>query len=925
MNPRIQSRPKFFVLISLLFLMLFGTPVIYAQQVPPAIQAQINAELQKRGLNESEVRTRLLSEGIDLENVPPEQLPAYQKRVTGIMDQMEAEKKALANPASGSNETQLAKPDVIESKTVIVETSQPTTTADKGVTNTTQEAPATKEEAFAVAAERVIQASAEKKEGTAAIYGHSLFTNKTLDIFITTDGALAPDSYILGGGDEIRITIFGASQTDMQLMINNEGYIQPTGMPKIFLQGITLKQARELLYKRLSNAYTFRSDQFALTIVTARTIMVNIFGGTNVTGGFTLSALNSAFNALSAAGGPTEIGSVRTIQLIHGQSKKVLDLYEFMNNPEIQYGFDLQQNDILYVPVVQNLVTIEGAVKRPMRYEMLPDESLADLISFAGGVNVNAYPDFVQIQRYMDGEVKLFEHNLSEVLSGKIKIQLQNGDIVRIKSIEKPIEQYVEISGGVYYPGRYDINANPTLESLLSNAQFTVQARKDLIFIERIRSDETVEVISVPWADLLAKGETFYLEKRDRIQVPILANYRDVANISVNGHVRAPFEKTFALGDRLTVGQALELAGGIKQSAYPIAYIFRDDLSFPGKTEYIRIDLDNSNDFILQPGDKLNVYDNSQYLNVGEVQILGAVKNPRQFTYDPSLTIRDLLTDAGGFTIGAALNNVEVFRTNISPTEKVTLEIIVLEVDSGYQLVRPANFRLQPYDKVIVRQTPAFAMGRMVEVSGEVNYPGAYMLTSKQVHLSELISMAGGLQESADSKGSRLFRTFDNRGYITLDVSEALQNKKQLKFDPYLFAGDVINIDRLENTVFIQSEATRFSNYNGAQGNTTLNVVFQGEKSARWYIKNYAGGFAKRADKKSLIVIKKNSQIMGTSGFLGIHSYPLVETGSTINLKMKPPKPVKEKPEKTDWGKVWGTTLTAVTTALTIFVLAKQL
>lgn len=911
MKPFTKFKPSLYVLLAVIIFLLQSPQVIYAQNVPPAIMIQINAELQKRGLTETEVRTRLLQEGIDLEKVPPAELPQYQERITAVLDKMEAEKKAATGNVAGAVTPAKTEPVIIESGPAIIETIETKTTKD---------------EAVAEAAQRVIQASAVKEEGPAAIYGHSLFADQTLDVFRTTDGALAPDSYILGAGDEIRITIFGASQTDMQLMINSEGYIQPTGMPKIYLQGISLLQGRELLYKRLSTSYTFRSDQFALTIATARTVMVSIFGETKITGGFSISALNSAFNALSAAGGPTDIGTVRNIQLLRGNKRTNMDLYAFMNDPAIQYKFDLQQNDIIYVPVVQNLVAIEGAVKRPMRYEMLSNETLADLINYAGGVNVNVYPDFVQIQRYIDGEIRLQEHNLSEVLSGKTIVALQNGDIIRIKSIEKPIEQFVEISGSIYYPGRYDLVANPTLNSLLSNAQLTVQARKDLIFVERTRPDETVEVISVPWTDLQTSGKDFNLQKLDRVQVPQLASYRDVAKISVSGHVRAPFEKTFALDDRITVKQAIELAGGLKQSVYPIAYIFRSDLFNPGKTEYIRINLDTADDLILQPGDQLNIFDNSQYLNVGEVQILGAVKNPRKFAYDPSITVRDLLTAAGGFTLGAAHNRVEIFRTRLSPTEKTILELITIEVDSSYQIVRPENFRLQPYDKVIIRQTPGFEMGRTVEISGEVNFPGAYFLTSKQVHLSELINMAGGLLESADAKGSRLFRTFDNRGYITLDISQALQNSRKLNFDPFLFSGDVINIERHENTVFIRPAATRLADYPGGFEGSTLNIVFQGEKSARWYVNNYAGGFAKKADKKSLTVLMKNYQLKRTSSFMGILNYPEVETGSTISLQMKLPKEKKVEPkEKTNWGQIFGTTLTALTTALTIIVLANQL
>ena len=994
MKSLIKTKFSLLAILLTIFFLLSNAQVNYAQTVTPAIMAQVNAELQKRGLDETEVRTRLLAEGIDLESVPPEELPKYQSRVNAILDKMVEEKKAAA-AVPATNQPDIATPIIIEAANVEAETNPPVTT---------------KEEAVAEAAQRVVQANA-KEEGPAKIYGHSLFTDQSLDIFRTTDGATAPDTYILGAGDKIRISIFGASQTDLQLEINTDGYIQPTGMSKIFLQGISLKQARDLMYERLSTSYTFRSDQFALTISTARTIMVNIFGETQITGGFTLSALNSAINALSAAGGPTDIGSVRNIQHIRGTKRTIIDLYAFMNDPTVQYKFELQQNDIIFVPVVQNLVRIEGAVKRAMRYELLPKENLKDLIQFAGGLNVNAYPDFVQIQSYIDGEIRLFEYNLADVLSGKTKVSLQNGDIVRIKSITKPMDQFVEISGSIYYPGNYDLGANPTLSKLLANAKPTLQAKTDLIFIDRIRPDETVEILTIPWEELISAANDFSLLARDKVRVPQLSTYRDVETISVSGYVRTPFTKTLALSDKLTlkqaielaggvmadvypiayvlrknisnpkekeyirlelesdqdftlipgdeltvydlktftdeanisvtgnvrkpfeqifsigsslsIGQAIELAGGLKPSAYPIAYIFRKDIFNPLKTEYIPVDLDKEKTLLLQPGDQLNVYDNTLYTNIGEVRIFGAVKNPQEFTYDPSLSIHDLIAASGGLNLGAALNRVEVFRTILSPTEPTRLELITLEIDSNYNMVKPVSFELQPYDQVVVRLTPNYTLRRMVEISGQVNYPGMYVLESGEVHLSDIIKQAGGLLDDADAKGSRLFRTFNNKGNITLNVDKAIRRKGNMKFDPILFEGDVINIERRENTIAIRSTGTRLAETDLIP--ETLNIVFQGKKSARWYIKNYAGGFADRVDKNSLIVVLKNGQVKSTKNRLLYRDYPNVEAGSLISLRMKPPKEEKQKREKTSWGEVWQSTMAAITTAVTIIVLAKQL
>jgi len=743
----------------------------------------------------------------------------------------------------------------------------------------------TPQEAAAEAAQRVIKEAAAKSGGI-RIYGHSVFTDQTLDVFRKTDGSQAPETYILGAGDEIRITIFGASQTDLQLRINNEGYIQPEGMSKIFLQGMSIAQARELLVNRLSTFFTFRADQLSLTVATARTVLVNIFGETRITGGFTVSALNSALNAISAAGGITDIGSVRNIQLIRGKQKKTIDLYAFMSNPSYQFGLDIQQNDILFVPVAENIVSIEGAVKRPMYYEMLPGESLETLIRYAGGIRVNTYPDFVQIERYQGDEIRLQEYNLAEVLSGKLKVPLQNGDIVRVRSIGKPIEQFAEVVGSVYYPGRYDLVQSPTLGSLLGKAQPTKEARKDLVIVERYRPDETVELLTLDWQSMKAGGKDFNLQPRDRVTIPLLATYRDLGAISVSGDVRDPFQKSLALGDRITVKQALEIAGGLKNTAYPVAYIFRKNQLNPSEVTYIRVDLPKADETLLQPGDRLNVYDNTLFTNVGEVRVNGAVKKAGGLTYDPLLQVADLITTAGGVTVGAVLDRVEVFRNILSPDEPARIERITLSLDSAYRVTNPVGFKLQPYDQIVVRQTPGFTTGRTVEISGEVTSPGIYVLGSRQVCLSEIIKMAGGLLDGADATGSRLFRTKNSTGSIAMDVRKAVRRSGNIRFDPVVMEGDVININRMENTVSIRSQATGLEQTNGPDNAVTL--VYQGKKSARWYILHYAGGFGPKADKNSVTVVLKNGQMKGTGRTIfGIRKYPKVTTGAMIMVGKK--------------------------------------
>jgi protein involved in polysaccharide export with SLBB domain len=997
--------PLYYILALVVSFLLAASPALEAQTVSPAMMQMVQGELKKRGLTETEVRTRLLQKGIDLEKVPPAELPQYQARVTAVLDELEAEKKAGAKTAPVQTAT---------GQPININVGNTGTATDS--TKVAAVPVTTPKEAAAEASQRVIQAEAVKKEGPSTIYGHSLFTDHSLDVFRTTDGAQAPDTYVLGEGDEIHISIFGASQTDIQQRISPDGFIQPTGVAKIFLKGLALAQAREVIKKNLSAAYLFRGDQLAVTIVTARTIMVNVFGEARITGGFNLSALNSAFNALSAAGGPTDIGSVREIQLIRGNERKTIDVYAFMNDPAIQFKFDLQNNDILFVPIIKKLVSIEGAVNRPMSYEMLASETLTDLIRFAGGLKMNVYPDFVQIQRYVNGEEKLMEWNLSEVSSGKIQVPLLNGDVIRIKSVGKPMDQYVDVEGSVYYPGRFDLLANPTLSSLLKKAKPTYQAKTDILFVERTRPDETVELLTLPFPETETGANDFVLQARDRIRIMDQATYRDVSTIIVTGQVRQPFEKTFSLTDRLTVKEAIELAGGLKNSAYPIAYILRRNLFNPVEMKYIRIELSSSDGFQLQPGDQLNIfdntsftdvgevsvlgavrqpfkktfavtdrltikqaieiaggvkatvypvayifrrnlinpvevkyiridlsladnmelqagdqlniYDNTTYTNVGELTVFGAVKNPNGFTYDPSMTVRDLLTNAGGFNVGAAFDRVEVFRLIFSTTEKTKLELITLQVDSSYQVVSPKDFKLQPYDQVIVRLTPEFTLGRTVELSGQVKYPGKYVLESKQTTFSDVVIMAGGLLDDADPYGTRLFRTYNNRGNISMNLRAAMTHKGNISKNPILFEGDVININRLENTVSILENGTRMAQYSvNPENHAIRNIVFQGPNSAAWYIRNYAGGFLKEADRNSVTVTLPNNQMVSTKRFLFFRDYPTVKSGSTITLQMKPPKvetaPAEKK--KVDWDAIWTKTLAFSTTMVTLLVLYTQL
>lgn len=871
------------------------------------------AELSKRGLEENEVRARLMEEGIDVDSIPPTEYAAYQSRVMDVINKMQAEKAATTAAV-----TQAA-PSAAAGTEIIAAAASEAMTPNEFPQTTLGEAAA--EEAL----ERTLEENNVSPTAGSDIYGHALFTGKSMDVFRTTDGAQAPETYVLGEGDEIHISIFGGSQTEIHQRIGADGSIQPAGSTKIFLKGMPLGQARKAIISKLAQHYSFRQDQIAVTITTARTLSVSIYGEVGVQGGFTLSALNTAFNALAAAGGPTAMGSIRNIQRSRAGKTSTLDLYKYMKGEIKDVPYDLQNNDVLFVPVAKKIVRIEGAVKRAMRYELVEGETLKDLLEYAGGLQDNAYTEYAQIERRENGELRIIEFDLGKVVSGSQKVALAAGDIVRIKTADRPMENYVSISGDVYYGGSFDFQNNKSLKALIDRATPRYTARMDYVFVERTRPDETVEVLTVPFPGVNSNPD-FQLQERDAVRVLEQASYRDTGTISVSGQVRNPFSRDFGLNDRMTVGQAVEYAGGLRPTVYPVAYIFRTDLTNPVKKEYIPISLEKDGETLLQPGDELRIYDNSTYTNIGELRVSGAVKNTVNISYDPSVSLHDLLTMAGGFTVGASYEMVQVFRMNISQKDEVRFDTVMVPVDEDYNPVDP-SFTLQPYDHVVVRMTPNFTHGRTVEINGRVKFPGVYVIEDNRTLLSDVLKMAGGLLDDA-SPYSTLFRTFNGRGNISVNLKDVKKHLGNNAFDPIVMDGDVVNVLRMENTVTIRELGTRMAQYVPADfSSTQKTLVYQGGRSAKWYIDNYAGGLVRTADRRSLTVTLPNYQTVGTKRFLGIRIYPKVEPGSTVTVTIDQEKKEKiEKPkEKVDWERLASSTLSSLTSITSMILLIERL
>jgi len=959
-------------------------------QLPADQGFLIKAELDKRGLTEAEAQTALAAKGIDVQKIAPEELLAKKADITAILDELAASK---VKQVEVKQDAQMKEAPAAEQKDL-----------------PTQEKPVPL--ASAPDSNVVIKKdSAVVLPKIAGIYGHQIFSDKKLEPIKTTDGATAPETYVLGAGDQIRITIFGISQADLLQTINEAGFITPAGMAQIYLKGLTLKEARKLVRNRFSVAYRFQADEFAVTLQQARMLSVNIFGETVKSGSVQLSALNTALNALAAVGGPTELGSVRAIELIRGETRKKIDLYAFLNNPSAQFQFDLQHNDILFVPVVQKLIILEGGVKRPMRYELVGKEGIKELIAFAGGLNYNTYAEYVQVERNGGTEPMLLEYKLSDIMSGKLKIELQDGDVVRVRTNTKTLEQYAEILGAVFYPGTYELTTGLTLGGLLSKAQLKPQASTDIYFVERTLLDGTQRILKVD----SAAAATFVLDKKDKISVFDLSVYTDQQQLEVSGAVRMPFKKLLALQDAVSVADALALAGGLKATATDTAYILRQNLTKPGHLEYIAVVPSKDGSTILKAGDHLRVFDRQEYLNAAKIEVSGAVREPferevafgdelqvadalalgrgllptasdiayvrrrdwyspdtyqyfkvnlkdtsatlalragdhlmiydksvysvasninvggsvqkpQSMPYSPDLKLKDVLLMAGGKKPSADLNRVEIFRLNYSNKRGSGYERIVLKLDTNYNILgRNADFTLLPFDQILVRDLLLYNTTKQVEVAGEVKYPGTYPMPAKIYRLSDLIAEAGGLNALASKELAVIYRSANNVGPIGVDLKKALRHKRSSKRNPVLMSGDVVSILPYQNTFAIRLEGTQYPQIDTVKVER-MQFVYQGKKSARWYIREYAGGFAPDADKRSVAVAYPSGQVDGTKRTLGMcNDYPSVLNGGEIVITKKSEEKTKEEKKEVDFDAIFTRSFQAISSLLTITLLVKQL
>ena len=527
------------------------------------------------------------------------------------------------------------------------------------------------------------------------VFGRNIFNTRNLT-FEPSVNLATPANYRLGPGDEVIIDIWGASQNTIRQQISPEGTINIQKIGPVNLSGMTVSAANDYLKGALNKIYnglnntTDPTSDIRLTLGNIRTIQINVMGEVVQPGTYALSSFSTVFHALYRAGGVSDIGSLRNVQLVrNGKNIATIDVYEFIMKGNTQDDIRLQEGDVVIVPAYDVLVKISGKVKRPMRFEMKKDENLATLIKYAGGFEADAYTRSLRVVR-QNGE----EYEVNTVKDMDYSIYtMRNGDVVTAEAILNRFTNKLEIRGAVYRPGIYQLSGKlNTICELVHEAQgLTGDAFLNRAVLYRQREDLTSEVVQIDIKSIMdGTSPNLALMKNDILYIPSIHDLEDRGNVTVHGEVAHPDSYLYA--DNMTLEDLIIQAGGLKEAASTV----RIDVSRRIKNPRSTADndtigqmytfslkdgfvIDGQPGFILQPYDEVYVRRSPGYQAQQNVVIDGEILFGGNYAMtNREERLSDLVNKAGGPTSLAYLRGAKLTRVASAGEKKRMGDVIRL-------------------------------------------------------------------------------------------------------------------------------------------------------------------------------------------------------------------------------------------------------
>ena len=613
-----------------------------------------------------------------------------------------------------------------------------------------------------------------------APFGYDLFNEAAPAA--SQDLPVASD-YVVGPGDEIDLLLWGRVNGRYNLTVGREGAIQFPYAGPLTVGGMTFSDMRKYL---MSQSNKIIGTEMSVTMGRLRGIQVFVLGEVKRPGAYNVSAMSTATAALMASGGPTEIGSLRMIEVkrTNGAASK-LDFYDLLLRGDRSKDQRLQNGDVIFVPVVGPLVAIAGNVKRPAVYELAGPASLDKALEIAGGVMPVAYTQQVQVTR-IEGNDRKIVVDLNARDEKARSFELRDGDLIKVFPISAEEKNAVYLEGNVKRPGKYELKRGMRLKDLIQDESGLLKdTYMNYGFVKRKASpgrNETIEPFSVEGLLNGSDSDNPDLMPGDTIHVFSKWSFRQRPLVHIQGEVRCLADQTqkdtkreqscsFELVEKMTVKDILFMAGGLTaEASYGDFELYRTDPA-TREIKLLRPDLSKAIEGVppifLQQDDRLIIHSIREVQPRQFVTISGDVNKPGQYQLAQGMTVKDLLFTAGNLLESAHIAEAEL--TSGAPDENGIFSTSGRKIDLSRVLAGdPAHdIALKAYDSLFIKRILGWMDEKYVTLSGEVAFPGKYRL-KKDEKLSMVLERAGGFTEKAYLKGA----------VFTRPSVRALQQKK---------------------------------------------------------------------------------------------------------------------------------------------------
>jgi polysaccharide export outer membrane protein len=641
-------------------------------------------------------------------------------------------------------------------------------------------------------------------------FGYELFSEAAVQVTTDRKDIPVPLKYVIGPGDEVKLLLWGRVNAQYTLAVDRDGKITIPQIGPMFVAGMTFEEMSKQVIKQSEQIVGTSVD---ISMGALKTIPIFILGDVRRPGSYTIGSFATMTDALLIAGGPTEIGSMRNVQLKRkGRLVTTFDLYDLLLKGDKSKDMTLMAGDVVFVPVTGTLVGIAGNVKRPAIYEMRNRFDLENLIELAGGIIPTAYTQQLQVERIIRNERQVVWDINDKNLERAAQVVLQDADLVKIFSIVDTNVNVVYLNGNVKRPGKYEIKAGMKLGDLLKGPEDLLpETNFDYALIKRLKPPE-MEAELIPFNLghlLLRKDQSANIELKALDQVFVFNRwfFKDKPFVIIEGEIRGDCNIEQGIQDskgKVEKSSAKQDQDKRVSDFKPVkpGELSKDDIDAIGlEMKTMEADLKKDNFFDLanmvrDVGESIRTKgrissDNirilrDELLKAGRTtmasrftEIENKTKISCELPFVDSMRVKDVILIAGGLTNNSYLERGEIIRTN-KKREYTTIFFNVAKVMEG----DPSNnLELKDEDRIIIHSIWEQVYKKNVAIDGDVAKPGSYQFTEGMT-VRDLVFKGGNILESAYVDEAEVSSIRTEGRLISTTERKVISLRKALDGDP---------------------------------------------------------------------------------------------------------------------------------------------